>query len=202
MLDGAMRRMLDPLLDRAGLALVRAGIGPNMLTGIGLLFGLACAAAIVAQAYGVALLLFGMNRLLDGLDGPAARASNGGTDLGGFLDIVADFIVYGAVPLAFAISAPTTHAAAAALLLFAFYVNGATFLTFAALAAKRGLSVGERGPKSIYFTAGLAEGTETIIAFALMMLVPQMFPLLAAIFALVCFVTAGARALLAWRLFA
>jgi phosphatidylglycerophosphate synthase len=202
MLDGAMRRMLDPLLDRAGLALVRAGIGPMMLTGIGLLLGLASAAAIVAQAHLLALVLFALNRMADGLDGPAARASNGGTDRGGFLDIVADFIVYGAVPLAFAIAAPATHAAAAAFLLFAFYVNGATFLTFAALAAKRGLSAGERGPKSIYFTAGLAEGTETIIAFAVMMLVPQMFPLVAVLFGLMCLATAGARALLAWRLFA
>jgi phosphatidylglycerophosphate synthase len=202
MLDGAMRRMLDPVLDRVGLTLVRAGVGPMMLTGIGLLLGVASAAAIVAQAHGLALALFAMNRIADGLDGPAARASNGGTDRGGFVDIVADFIVYGAIPLAFALSSPATHAPAAALLLFAFYINGATFLTFAALAAKRGLSSDERGPKSIYFTAGLAEGTETIIVFGLMMLVPQMFPLLALIFGLMCLATAGARALLAWRLFA
>lgn len=202
MLDGAMRQMLDPVLDRLGVAAVRAGIGPMAITGIGLMLGLCSAAAIVAQMHGLALVLFGLNRLADGLDGPTARASNGGTDRGGFVDIVADFIIYGAVPLAFALSAPAANAPAAAFLLFAFYVNGATFLTFAALAAKRGLQVGERGPKSIYFTAGLAEGTETIIAFALMMLVPALFPLLALVFGLMCLATAGARALLAWRLFA
>ena len=39
-----------------------------------------------------------LNRLLDGLDGAVARAA-GGTDLGGFLDITMDFLVYSAIPL-------------------------------------------------------------------------------------------------------
>ena len=54
---------------------------------------------------GAALLLFILNRLFDGLDGAVARATRR-TDRGGFLDIVFDFAVYGAVPLAFALREP------------------------------------------------------------------------------------------------
>jgi hypothetical protein len=60
--------------------------------------------------------------------------------------------------------------------LFSFYVNGASFLAYATIAAKRGLQTAQRGAKSIYFTAGLAEGTETIACFAAMMIWPTSSP--------------------------
>ena len=81
------------------------------------------------------------------------------------------------------------NALPAALLLAAFYANGASFLAFAALAAKRGLETEARGPKSLYFTVGLMEGSETIAFFALFMLVPTWFPTLALLFAALCMVT-------------
>ena len=104
-----------------------------------------------------ALALVPLSRLADGLDGAVARARRP-TDFGGLLDIVCDFVFYGAVPLAFAWRDPAATACAAAFLLFTFYVNGASFLAYAALAAKRGLETTTRGVKSIYFTAGLVEG--------------------------------------------
>jgi hypothetical protein len=81
-------------------------------------------------------------------------------------------------------------------------VNGATFLAYAAVAAGRGMETELRGKKSLYFTAGLAEGGETIAAFVLMMLLPAHFPAIAWTFSAMCLVTAGSRALLAWRTFA
>jgi phosphatidylglycerophosphate synthase len=116
-------------------------------------------------------VLFVANRAADGLDGAVARATQR-TDRGGFLDIVCDFAFYGAIPLAFAVRDPAANALPATALLFAFYVNGASFLAFAAVAAKRGVESQAWGEKSIYFTAGLAEGTETILFFAAMILVP------------------------------
>jgi phosphatidylglycerophosphate synthase len=145
-------------------------------------------------------LLFAVNRLLDGLDGAVARAS-GRTDRGGFLDIVFDFAIYGAVPLAFALREPDAFAVPAAVLLTSFYVNGASFLAFAAVAAKRGLDTQVRGIKSIYFSAGLMEGTETILFFLTMILVPPWFPILAYAFAGLTFMSALARVTLAWHAF-
>ncbi len=58
-----------------------------------------------------------------------------------------------------------------------------------------------RGSKGLYYTAGLAEGAETIAVFALMMLFPAWFPAIAYAFAAICLVTAMARAVIAWGAF-
>ena len=168
------------------------------LAGLGL--GLAAALMIALELDAAALVLFGLNRLMDGLDGAVARSTRR-TDRGGFLDIVLDFAIYGAVPLAFALRDPGAFALPAAALLFSFYVNGASFLAFAAVAAKRGMSSDIRGIKSIYFTAGFMEGTETILFFAAMILLPGYFPVLAYAFAGLTVMSALARITLAWHAF-
>ena len=200
MLDGIMRRVIDPPLDRLGRALARGGVSADALTLAGLLTGLAAAAAIVGRADGPALALLLVSRLLDGLDGSVARATRR-TDRGGFIDIVFDFLFYGAIPLAFAVRDPGVYALPAAVLLFSFYVNGASFLAFATIAAKRGLESRIRGVKSIYFTAGLAEGTETIVIFVLMLVMPAWFPILAYGFAGLTLMSAVSRVALAWAAF-
>jgi phosphatidylglycerophosphate synthase len=200
MLDSAMRRLVDPLLDRAGRAVAGAGLSADALTFLGLAAGLAAALCVAVAADGLALALIVANRLLDGLDGAVARATVR-TDRGGFLDIVLDFVFYGAIPLAFALRDPAANAVPAAVLLFAFYVNGASFLAFAAVAAKRGLQSGRWGDKSIYFTAGLAEGTETILFFLAMVVAPRAFPIFAYAFAGLTLMSAVARVALAWQAF-
>jgi phosphatidylglycerophosphate synthase len=200
MLDGWMRRRIDPSLDRLGQGLARKGISADAVTLLGLGLGLAAAFLIVPQFDGAALVLFGFNRLFDGLDGAIARSTRR-TDRGGFLDIVLDFAVYGAIPLAFALRDPDALALPAAVLLFCFYVNGASFLAFATMAAKRGMSSNARGIKSIYFTAGFMEGTETILFFAAMILFPRHFPILAYAFAGLTLMSALARVTLAWHAF-
>ena len=54
---------------------------------------------------------------------------------------------------------------AGAFLLVSFYVNGTTFLGYAILAERRRMQTSARGAKSLYFTGGLLEGTETIALF-------------------------------------
>ncbi len=200
MLDGLLRRLIDPVLARLGRRLVAAGVQADQVTVAGLVLGLACSGAILLGQDLVALALLVASRLADGLDGAVARV-RGPTDRGGFLDITFDFIFYGSVPLAFALRDPVANALPAAVLLAAFYANGASFLAFAALAAKRGLSTEVRGAKSLYFTVGLMEGSETIAFFAAFILAPAWFPALALFFALLCFVTCLSRLMLGFRVF-
>jgi phosphatidylglycerophosphate synthase len=200
MLDGFARRLIDPALDRLGAALAARGVSADALTFLGLAFGVATVVAVAAGAHSGALILFAVGRLLDGLDGAVGRATRP-TDRGGFIDIVFDFVLYGGVPLGFALAAPATNALPAAVLLFTFYVNGASVLAFAAVAAKRGMVSLAGGFKSIYFSIGLAEGTETIIAFVAMMLLPARFWLIAYAFAGLTAISAVARVALAWRVF-
>jgi phosphatidylglycerophosphate synthase len=200
MLDGAMRKLIDPALDRVGRGVARLGISADQITLFGLALGLGCAGAVAAGQFGLALILLALSRLADGLDGAVARA-NGRSDFGGYLDIVCDFAVYGAVPLAFVVLDLASNALPGAILLLSFYVNGASFLGFAVLAQWRGLDASPRAGKSLYFTDGLLEGTETIAFLAAILIWPAAFPVLAYLFAAGCFYTAASRMLVAWRRF-
>lgn len=195
MFDAAFRRLIDPPLNAAGRRIAASGIAANHITWAGFLCGIAAAAAIALGAFGLAGLLIVLNRLADGLDGAVARATQK-TDLGGYLDIVLDFFFYGAVPFAFAVFDPAANAYAAAALLLAFYMNGATFLGFAVMAEKRGLKTDIQGAKSLYYLGGLAEGAETIAVFLAMCVFAGSFAAIAWAFAAVCTVSASARLIL------
>lgn len=201
MFDARLRPLIGPPLNALGRKLAAAGIPADSLTVAGFAVGLMSAVAIAYGWFLVGLALLAVNRVADGLDGAVARAS-ARTDRGGFLDIVLDFFIYGAVPFAFALADPPQNALAAAALLLAFYANGSAFLAFAVFAERRGLSTATQGPKSLYYLGGLAEGGETIAAFALMCVFPAAFAWIAWIFALVCGVSAVARTILAARLLA
>jgi phosphatidylglycerophosphate synthase len=200
LLDGAARRMLDPTLDRLGTKLAESGVTADQVTYAGFAIGIAAAIAVAFQLYVVALVLLLVSRLCDGLDGAVARHTVK-TDRGGFLDIVLDFAFYGGLPLGFVIADPAANAVAGATLIFSFYVNGATFLAYAIMAERRRLITEARGSKSLYFTTGLAEATETIAVFCLFCLFPAAFAPLAYAFAALTLVTAGARIALAVQTF-
>jgi phosphatidylglycerophosphate synthase len=199
MLDARLRRLIDPPLDRAGGALARRGVGADAVTVAGFLAGVLAMVAIMAEAYLAGLALLALNRLADGLDGAVARHSRL-TDLGGFLDIVLDFIVYAGAVFAFAVADPERNALAAAFLIFAFMGTGSSFLAFAIMAAKRRLATDLRGRKSLYYLGGLTEGTETILFLCLACLLPGRFPLLALVFGAMCWLTTLARVVTGYQL--
>lgn len=201
MLDGVMRKLIDPPLNRVGQKLAGLGITANALTLGGLLIGLSAAVFIAFEQYWVGLVLIAVSRVADGLDGAVARATQK-TDFGGYFDIIADFLFYGAIPLAFAFANPGVNALTAGVLLLAFYVNGATFLGFAILAERQKLSTERGGQKNLYFSEGLLEGTETIALFFAMCIWPGWFVPMAGVFAALALYTAFMRSLRAYRLFA
>jgi phosphatidylglycerophosphate synthase len=201
MLDGLLRGVIDAPLNRGGRWLAARGATANVVTLAGLALGLTAAMLIALGWSGlVVALIILISRLADGLDGAVARVK-GKSDFGGYLDITADFAFYGAIPLAFVLRDPAMNGLAGAFLLFSFYVNGATFLGFAVLAAKRGMETTSRGDKSLYFTAGLLEGTETILFLLALAVFPGLFVPAAWVFGTLCLVTALARMRLAQKIF-
>lgn len=200
MFDARLRPLIDPPLNALGGGLARLGIGANLVTLAGLVLALLAAFAIAHQHYGVGLFLILINRLLDGLDGAVARA-NGITDFGGYLDTLADYVFYVSVPLAFGLATPA-NTQASMLLIASFTLTCASFLVFAALAAKRGQGTSAHGRKSFFYSTGLAEGAETIAVFIAMCLWPVQFPAIAIGFAALCLLTVVQRSLLARQTFA
>lgn len=201
MLDRIARKIIDPILNWIAPNIAGRGVSANQVTLMGLGLGLLAAAVIAVGLPELALIPLLASRVADGLDGAIARI-NGRTDFGGYLDIAADFLFYGAIPLGFVWMNPDSNATAGAFLLTSFYFNGTTFLGYAILAEKHQMQTTSRGVKSLYFTGGLLEGTETIAFFIAICLWPDLFSPLAWIFGSLCFVTAGSRILLAHRIFA
>ena len=200
MLDAHARRLIDPPLNRLGRDLAARGVTADAVTLVGLGLGLLAALLIALGLPGLALLPLLASRIADGLDGAVARASEK-TDFGGYLDISADFLFYGAIPMAFVWADPSGNGAAGAWLITSFYFNGATFLGFAILAEKRRLTTEAQGIKSLYYSNGLLEGTETIVFFVLLCLLPGAFGPLAWGFGALCFLTGTLRLVGARRLF-
>jgi phosphatidylglycerophosphate synthase len=197
MLDRQMRQMLAPVLTRAGAKLAAAGVPASALTAAGWIAGAGACAATAAAAWPAALGLWLANRLLDGLDGPTARAAGKATEAGGFLDIVADFSVYAGVVLGLAIAVPGARLACVALLT-AYYISGTAFLALSSLAERRGQDLGDE--RSLRFIGGVAEGTETVIVYALLFLLPGQATVIAWAFAAAVAVTAGQRIVTGLRL--
>lgn len=198
MLDKAVQQALRPLMSRAARGLVRLGVGADAISVAGFATGMAAAGAIAFQHYLTGLALLLLSRLMDGLDGAVARATQP-TDRGGFLDITLDFLFYAAIPLAFALADPATNALPAAVLLASFIGTGSSFLAFAIVAEKRQLHSIAFPDKSFYFLGGLTEATETIAAFAAMCLWPEWFPQIAYGFAALCGITIALRIGWGWQ---
>lgn len=189
MLDTAVRARIAPGLDRAAAALDARGVTPGAVTAAGLVVGLGACVAAALAVWPLALALWLLNRTLDGLDGPLARR-RGPTDLGGMLDFLADFVVYGGFVLAVAIAEADARVACCALLV-AYLLNNVALLSFASLIEKRQLGLGDE--RSLRFTAALTEGTETILAYVAFCLLPGSAEVVAWIFTGAVLVSVGQR---------
>jgi phosphatidylglycerophosphate synthase len=199
LLDGTLRRWIDPVTDRVAGLLAAWGLKADAITLAGFLVGVGAWGALAFAQYGLALALIAVNRIFDGLDGAVARRL-GPTDVGGYLDIVLDFFFYAGVPFFFAVGRPE-QALPAAFLVFSFVGSGSSFLAYAIFAAKRGQTTERQGRKSLYYLGGLTEGAETIAVFVAICLFPTWFAVLAWGFGGLCWLTALGRVLAALSAF-
>lgn len=176
MLDHRLRVLKDAVLRPLAASLEE--VSPNLITVIAALVGVAAAGAAAMAVYGLALGLWLANRVLDGLDGMVARRSDRQTDYGGYLDIVLDFVVYGAVPIGLYFGAPShANGVGVILLLGSFYVNAASWLYLAAILEKRQVGAETRGElTAVTMPSGLIGGTETILFYAAFIIWPGQLP--------------------------
>jgi phosphatidylglycerophosphate synthase len=199
-IDRHALRVLTPMLDALARVAGRIGLGADAVTLAGFALGMGAALAIALQVWWLGLALMLASRLCDGVDGALARQTQP-TDRGAFLDITLDFLFYASIPLAFAFADPARNALAAAVLLAAFTGTGSTFLAFAVLAERRGLSHATASTKGLFYLGGLTEATETLLAFVAMCLWPHAFPWIAGVFAAMCALTVLTRLIAGWQAF-
>ena len=200
MFDRQAQNLLQPLVQALARTFYKRGVSANQVTIAGFLVGMLGALMICQGAFMLGLAAIWLSRLMDALDGALARLSEN-TDAGGFLDISLDFVFYASIPLAFALQKPADHALPAAVLLASFVGTGSTFLAYAVIAAKRGLTSLDFPNKSFFYLGGLTEAGETLAVFSLMCIWPEAFSLLAYGFAALCAITTVMRIWWAWIAF-
>jgi len=167
-------------------------ISPNHMTLIGFSFGVLMCISIIIDQYFIAMIFLFLNRLFDGLDGAMARLKSP-TPLGGYLDIVLDFLIYGGFVLSFGIT-DQNNTISSLILLFCYIGTGSTFLAKAAIMNSLTYqSSNEEVPKSFHYAAGLIEGTETIIFMTICLLFSKFFIIISSIFSILCVITIISR---------
>ena len=173
-------------------------ISPNQMTFIGFSFGVLMCIFIIIDQYLMAIIFLFLNRLSDGLDGTMARLQTP-TPLGGYLDIVLDFLIYGGFVLSFGIT-EQNNTLLSMVLLFCYIGTGSTFLAKAAiLPSLTNQNLNEEIPKSFHYAVGLVEGTETIVFMVLCLLFPNLFIYFSFIFIILCLITIVFRIIVCYK---
>ncbi len=171
MFDTSLRN----LKDRVGepIAQRMRGVSPNIISIIGVGFGIGSAILAARHLYLWGLTFWLLNRTLDGLDGLLARLHHKQDDFGGYLDILLDFVAYAAIPLGFGLGTASQNIyLALAILLSTYYLNTASWMYLAAILEKHAARDPETAT-TIVMPAGLVGGFETIIFYSLFFLLPQ-----------------------------
>ena len=177
-------------------------LSANQITIIGFIFGFMMCLFIYLEFFFLAIFFLILNRICDGLDGVMARLTVP-TYLGAYLDIVFDFIIYSAFILIFGLL-DTGNIVISCLLLFSYICTGTTFLAQAVIQPKLDLIQKDESldidiPKSIYYSAGLIEGSETILFMILCLLFPNLYFFFGLIITILCLLTALSRILVFYK---
>ena len=170
MFDLILRKLKDDIFNPFTQRLL--WIHPSVMTITGLAAGFVCAFFLYTGDYMPGFLFWIFNRILDGLDGAVARAGGTESDLGGYIDIVADFAVYAIVPVALALEKGDLNLfIALSCMLAAFYVNAASWMYLSAVLEKRNAAdSGSQGKTAVVMPAGIVAGTETLIIYSIFIL--------------------------------
>lgn len=182
---GVFSNIVDVLAKK----LVKMGVSANFVTITGFIIGIFAVNFLSLERYGYALLCILINRLFDALDGAIARTTKV-TDFGVFLDATLDYVFYAGVIFGFALANPFQNAVAASFLLFAFASSACAMLAYAVIAYKTNSSQKLEPEHSPFYLGGLAQGFETLVALAVLCIIPGWFLQIAIVLGTLCLVKA------------
>ena len=178
MFDIPLRQLKDRLFLPV-VVFVPGWFSPNHITFIAFVVGLlACLYATSPRFSSLAVYLWLFNRFLDNLDGVLARSRNVASELGGFLDLLSDFIVYSLIPIAVAYGQYVAHGPqwlsisgflAITVLEATFHVNNFVLFYIAAVSATK--QEGEL--TTLTMKPALIEGFESGLIFTILFVWPE-----------------------------
>jgi phosphatidylglycerophosphate synthase len=191
MLDIALRPLKDRIFDPL-CGSIPGYIFPGHVTFAAFVSGLLCCLCACLSSPSTALSFWILNRALDCLDGALARRRGQVSDVGGFLDLLGDFIIYSLIPISCAVGAaeyvsstldnarvdgsqfwlwlPVTVVEAS------FHVNNFVLFYVAAVVERKkssGVAKGVKEWTSVAMRPALIEGAESGLLFTAMLIWPH-----------------------------
>lgn len=172
------RYLVNPLAESLA---TYTKINPHSITLISILFGIISSVCIMTGENSVACIFLLLSGYCDTLDGTLARIKKSSSMQGAVIDIVGDRIVEIAVIFGLFCVEPNSRAYASFWMLASSLICITSFLVV-------GIFSANQSKKSFHYSPGLMERPEAFIFFVTMILVPNLFFLLAWVYtALVCF---------------
>lgn len=199
MFDIQFRPLKDQIFNPIS-QLVPHSITPLHFTLLAFISGLISCLFALTKHTALSLTFWFLNRALDCLDGAVARHRNQSSDLGGFLDLLGDFIVYSLIPICCGLSPAAGEGGtwhlwlSIAVVEVSFHINNFVLFFVAAVVEKRraGAAISERKRggddadvvgqnerevkvkelTSVAMRPALVEGVESGILFTVMLAMP------------------------------
>lgn len=165
MLDTHCRKYIQPLIGVGADLAMKLGLSANGVTIIAMLLGV-FSGVLVALGFNIlAVLILWLSGYLDAVDGTIARKTKSSSAFGTVMDITFDRMVEGAVILGVAYKY-SEFSFISLVLAVSIIISMTIFLTTGPLAENK-------GEKTFYYQAGLAERTEGFLMLSLMMLLKE-----------------------------
>ncbi|PYZ97263.1 CDP-alcohol phosphatidyltransferase [Alteribacter lacisalsi] len=164
MLDTHARKYVQPLIGQAADLLLKWKLTANQVTVMSFLIGITSGLWIYLELPWLAVSVLWLSGFLDAVDGAMARKTKS-TAFGTVMDVTFDRLVESSVILGLAFLYPDVMWALL-LLSVSIIFSMTVFLTVGAVSEQKGM-------KSFYYQAGLAERTEGFILFTVMILFPS-----------------------------
>ena len=182
MIDKYFIKFFKPFLELVASPFYKYGVNANYISLFALSMSFLSFYLILKDLNNIALFVFLLGRILDGVDGIIANKTRI-TEFGGFIDIVFDLISYSLVPLAFILK-DNSNAIFGSILLATFFGTSSAFFGIAIFENNKFI---KRNPeKCFYHVGGFMGGSITIFFLSLMFLFPEKFNLIALIFSVLC----------------
>lgn len=185
MLDTYGRKYVNHIIDKTARALLKVSLKPDQVTGMAFIIGLLSGIFLYFHLNLVAVILLWVSGFLDAVDGAMARISKNTSAWGTLMDITFDRAVEMAIVIALALKFPEARIYLLILTICILF-SMTIFLTVGALSEQKGM-------KSFYYQAGLAERTEGFIMLSLMSLLTPYLTIITNIFSAAVLFTALQR---------
>lgn len=187
MLETHARKYVNPFIEKGADFFIRLKLTPNNVTVLALLLGIATSLFVYFDMGLIGVILLWISGYLDAVDGAMARKMKKTSSFGTLMDIIFDRIVEISIILALGLKFIDVRMNLI-ILSVSILISMTIFLTVGALTEQKGM-------KSFYYQAGVAERSEGFIMFSLMILLPNYISITTNIFSIMVLFTAFQRAL-------